>query len=61
MVRDDDKEETVRKRLQVYHDQTKPLVDFYQTAAQDGKCQYHKLDGTQAVEAVNSKLATLLG
>jgi adenylate kinase len=61
MVRDDDQEHTVRKRLQVYHDQTKPLVDFYQAAAQDGKCQYHKLDGTQAVEAVNSQLVSLLG
>ena len=61
IVRDDDKEETVRKRLSIYHEQTKPLVDFYQSAAQKGKCEYHKLDGTQAVDAVSQQLADLLG
>ncbi|WP_100656754.1 adenylate kinase [Alteromonas flava] len=61
IIRDDDKEDTVRKRLGVYHEQTKPLVDFYQTAASDGKCQYHKIDGTQAVSAVSQQLAELLG
>ena len=33
--RDDDKEETVRKRLNVYHEQTKPLVDFYSAPSQE--------------------------
>src|SRR5213593_679807 len=33
--REDDKEETVRKRLAVYHKQTKPLVDFYKKAASE--------------------------
>lgn len=61
IVRDDDKEETVRKRLSIYHEQTKPLVDFYQDAAKLGKCEYHKLDGTQAVDAVSQQLAELLG
>ena len=61
VIREDDKEDTVRHRLKVYHDQTKPLVDFYQGAAQDNKCVYHKLDGTQSVEAVSAKLASLLG
>ncbi|MDM7860254.1 adenylate kinase [Alteromonas sp. ASW11-36] len=61
IVRDDDKEETVRKRLDIYHEQTKPLVDFYQAAAGENKCQYHKLDGTQPVESVSAQLAELLG
>lgn len=61
IVRDDDKEETVRKRLDIYHQQTKPLVDFYQEAASESKCQYHKLDGTQPVESVSAQLAELLG
>lgn len=61
IVRDDDKEETVRKRLDIYHQQTKPLVDFYQAAASESKCQYHKLDGTQPVESVSAQLAELLG
>ncbi|MBT0587491.1 adenylate kinase [Alteromonas oceanisediminis] len=61
VIRDDDKEETVRKRLDIYHQQTKPLVDFYQQAAQDGKCHYHRLDGTKPVAEVSDQLAGLLG
>ena len=38
--RDDDKEETVRKRLSVYHEQTKPLVGYYSAAEQPGKIQF---------------------
>ena len=34
--RDDDKEETVQKRLEVYHSQTKPLVDYYANWAKSG-------------------------
>ena len=36
MQRDDDQEETVRKRLQVYHSQTKPLLDYYRDWAASG-------------------------
>ena len=61
VIRPDDQEDTVRKRLGIYHDQTKPLVDYYQNEAQNGNCQYHKIDGTQAVESVSEKLAVLLG
>jgi adenylate kinase len=60
-VRPDDQEQTVRKRLGIYHEQTKPLVDYYTELAGIGGCAYHKLDGTQAVEAVSTQLATLLG
>jgi len=55
-IRPDDEESTVRKRLAIYHEQTKPLVDFYQTEAKAGNCQYLTVDGTQAVEAVNALL-----
>lgn len=61
IIRDDDTEETVRKRLAIYHDQTKPLVDYYQGEAVAGNTQYHKLDGTQAVDAVSAQLGELLG
>lgn len=61
MIRDDDKEETVRHRLSVYHEQTKPLVDYYQGRANEGACEYHRLDGTQTVEAVSKQLSELLG
>lgn len=60
-IRPDDVEETVRKRLAIYHEQTKPLVDFYTKDAQAGNSKYFKLDGTQAVEAVSAQLADILG
>jgi len=59
-IRPDDEEATVRKRLAIYHDQTKPLVDFYQAEAKSGNCSYLTVDGTQAVEKVNQLLSTQL-
>ena len=56
----DDQEDTVRHRLSVYHEQTKPLVDYYQSESKAGHCQYHKIDGTQAVEVVSEQLSSLL-
>ncbi|HSG60163.1 MAG TPA: adenylate kinase [Pseudomonadales bacterium] len=55
--RDDDKEETVRKRLSVYHEQTAPLVDFYQHL--DGP-QYHKIQGVGAVSEITAKVFAAL-
>jgi adenylate kinase len=55
-IRPDDEETTVRKRLAIYHHQTKPLVDFYQMEARDGNCSYLTIDGTQIVEKVNELL-----
>ena len=59
-IRPDDEESTVRKRLAIYHEQTKPLVNFYQSEAKSGNCQYLTVDGTQAVEAVNVILSEQL-
>ncbi len=61
VIRDDDKEETVRKRLGVYHEQTEPLVGYYRNQAEQSLTQYHHLDGTQAVDAVSKILSELLG
>jgi adenylate kinase len=61
VIREDDVEATVRHRLGVYHEQTKPLVDYYTSAANNGLCKYHKLDGTQTVDAVSAQLSDLLG
>lgn len=61
VIRPDDEEATVRKRLGVYHEQTKPLVDYYKGEADSGNCQYHKLDGTKEVQAVSEQLSELLG
>ncbi len=59
-IRPDDEEATVRKRLAIYHEQTKPLVDFYQREASLGNCQYLTVDGTQTVEVVNALLSDRL-
>ena len=59
-VRPDDEESTVRKRLGIYHDQTKPLVNYYQAEANAGACSYLTIDGTQPVDEVSSLLAEKL-
>ncbi|MGB0895229.1 MAG: adenylate kinase [Parashewanella sp.] len=59
-IRPDDEEATVRKRLTIYHDQTKPLVEYYGKVAAAGKTVYHKFDGTKAVADVSHELATVL-
>jgi adenylate kinase len=53
--RDDDKEETVKKRLQVYHNQTEVLLDYYNKWAQSGQAgapKYRKISGVGPVEQV---------
>ncbi len=49
LQRDDDKEETVRKRLGVYHEQTRPLVDFYRNA---DAASYRSVDGVGGVDEI---------
>lgn len=61
VIRADDVEETVRKRLAIYHEQTELLVGYYRKVAEQGSTQYHHLDGTEAVDAVSEKLVSLLG
>ena len=53
--RDDDKVETVKKRLSVYHDQTEVLVDYYNNWAKSGRPgapKYRKIAGVGPVEAI---------
>ncbi len=54
--RDDDKEETVRHRLSVYHDQTSPLIEFYQSMSGDNAPAYHRIAGVGSVEEIRSKV-----
>ena len=61
VIREDDKEATVRKRLAIYHEQTEPLVTYYQNLAQQGVVKYHKVDGTQKVDAIHTELKAVLG
>lgn len=59
--RDDDKEETVRHRLSVYHSQTKPLIAFYQDmAAQHGTPKYSAVAGVGTVEQITTKVLAAL-
>ncbi len=56
--RDDDKEETVKKRLAVYHDQTKQLVGYYNDWAKSGKPgapKYRKIEGVGPVEEIRDR------
>ena len=56
--RNDDKEEIVKKRLEVYHEQTKPLVDFY--SAENISAKFSSIPGVGAVSEITEKvLATL--
>jgi len=59
--RDDDTEATVRKRLAVYHEQTKPLVSFYETLEKSGaSVQVVSIDGQDSVQEIRSRLARVL-
>jgi adenylate kinase len=59
--RDDDKETTVRKRLAVYHEQTKPLVNFYEVLEKSGaNVQVVSIDGQDSVQEIRSRLAQVL-
>ena len=56
VLRDDDKPETVQKRLDVYHEQTQPLIDYYTKA---GKLA--EVDGTKDMDDVFAAIVDLLG
>ncbi|MBU3601737.1 adenylate kinase [Polynucleobacter sp. AM-25C3] len=65
--RDDDKEETVRKRLQVYNDQTRPLVEYYSTWATQSNAAdkvkapaYRKVSGTGSVDDIATSIFAVL-
>ena len=56
VLRDDDKPETVQKRLSVYHDQTQPLIDYYKK-----QNILKSVDGTQPMDKVFADIVTILG
>ncbi|MBQ3544881.1 MAG: adenylate kinase [Lachnospiraceae bacterium] len=56
VLRDDDKPETVKKRLDVYHEQTQPLIDYY-----SGKGVMVEVDGTQDMKDVFADIVKILG
>ena len=50
--RDDDREDTVKERLRVYHEQTEPLIAFYSQEADAGKLKYVKVNGVGGVDEI---------
>ncbi len=56
ILREDDKPETVQNRLTVYHEQTQPLIDYYQKAG-----VLAEVDGTQAMDQVFTDIVSVLG
>ena len=56
VLRDDDRPETVGNRLQVYKDQTQPLIEFYEK-----KGVLHNVDGTKNMNEVFEAIVTILG
>ena len=56
ILRDDDKPETVTKRLSVYHEQTQPLIDYY-----GAKGSLKEVDGTMDMEDVFADICNILG
>jgi adenylate kinase len=61
--RDDDKEETVRKRLDVYHAQTEPLIDYYKNWEKSGEAaapRYFRIEGVGKVEEIKNQIFTTL-
>lgn len=64
MQREDDKEETVRKRLAIYHQQTQPLLKYYRDWMQSGDSnapQYHSINGVGTLHEVQERILQSLG
>lgn len=58
--RDDDQEATVRKRLSIYHEQTKPLVDYYRNKAEQRSVKFSSIGGVGSVQAIRDRIFALL-
>jgi len=59
--REDDQEETVRSRLKLYHEQTKPLVDFYTKLSNiDGNVRVLKINGLAKVDSIKEEIFKFL-
>ncbi|MEM7402304.1 MAG: adenylate kinase [Pseudomonadota bacterium] len=61
--RDDDKEETVKERLKVYHDQTEPLINYYKNWSDSGESaapKYRKIGPVDSVEEIRDQIKSAL-
>jgi len=59
--REDDKEETVRKRLRIYHEQTEPLVNFYKNIGGANAPRYARIEGVGSVSEIRDRIFAALG
>lgn len=62
--RDDDKEDTVRERLRVYHEQTEPLINYYSSWASSGESnapKYVRIEGIGRVDEIRDNIFSALG
>ncbi len=62
--RDDDQEDTVKKRLDIYHEQTEPLIEYYSNWSNSGKAgspKYVKVNGIGKVEEIRDQIFAALG
>ncbi|MUI54134.1 adenylate kinase [Aliivibrio fischeri] len=60
VIREDDKPETVLARLGIYHEQTAPLIAYYNKEAAAGNTKYLKFDGTKLVAEVSAEIEKAL-
>jgi len=63
VLRDDDKESIIRKRLQIYHEQTEPLIDYYQQWANESDPRaplFHRVSGEGTVESIFQRILSVL-
>lgn len=60
VLRDDDREETVRKRLAVYEEQTSPLIEFYGSMQGPSAPAYHRIEGVGDMQAIRERVVAAL-
>lgn len=60
VLREDDKEDTIRNRLRVYHEQTSPLVEFYKNQSGPAAPRYHRVAGSGTVEDIRASILQAL-
>jgi adenylate kinase len=60
VLRDDDHEDTVRRRLEIYHSQTSPLVSFYQSMSGSRAPAYHRIEGVGSVDDIREAVFAAL-
>ena len=63
ILRDDDREEIIRKRLDVYHQQTEPLIGYYQNWAEEHNSRspvFHRVSGTGSVDTIFQSILSVL-